>query len=96
MHDLAKPVEVMKWCRERLKSGGIFVFLEMNCEGSLDKDAKIDGASVFYTVSLFHCLPQSLYTPNSAVSHKLSKILFHCYYFVRDLEQWFQEGNLMI
>lgn len=66
MHDLSNPLLVMQHLRKILKKGSSFVVFEMNCTGSLEVDSLMPSASMFYSISLFHCLPQSLTSPNSA------------------------------
>ncbi|XP_071477085.1 S-adenosylmethionine-dependent methyltransferase Rv2258c-like [Diadema antillarum] len=65
IHDLAQADKVLKEIHRILKPGGVFSMIEPDCETKQSRNVGLDRLSLLYTVSLFHCLPISLYFDGS-------------------------------
>lgn len=59
-------MKALKFVFEVMNENGQFCMLEMNSSERLEENMELPMATMFYTISLFNCLPLSLNSPNSA------------------------------
>ena len=66
LHDLPFPVKAVEKLHSAMKSGGHLSVLEFTMHDDPQLNAKILTNSIFYCISLFHCLGESLAFEGSA------------------------------
>lgn len=67
LHDMARPVEVLRACREMVRAGGAVLLMEPRVTERFTAPAK-DVERFIYSVSLLHCLPSGLAEQPSAAT----------------------------
>ena len=59
VHDAVDPLQLLQSIRRALRTGGIYVCLDINCSDKLEENANPLGA-MFHGVSVFYCMTTSL------------------------------------
>ena len=66
IHDQAKPAEVLAGVYRMLKKGGLFSMVDVNAHSHPADNITVPKATMKYGISLFHCMPVSLYFKGGA------------------------------
>jgi SAM-dependent methyltransferase len=59
VHDAVDPLQLLQSIYRALRSGGVYVCLDINCSDMLEENANPLGA-MFHGVSVFYCMTTSL------------------------------------
>ena len=59
VHDAVDPLQLLQSIHRALRSGGVYVCLDINCSDKLEENTNPLGA-MFHGVSVFYCMTTSL------------------------------------
>ena len=99
VHDLARPDLQLKEIRRILKPSGFYSCFEPNLRSKLSDNIKIPHATMYYTASMFYCLPSSYHFPDSLGlgacwgTEAAVELLEKCGFTVQSVEKRVPDGD---
>ncbi|KAL5016420.1 hypothetical protein ScPMuIL_006009 [Solemya velum] len=63
IHDTSNPLRILRSIHRVLKNDGIFSMVETDCHSDHFKNRDDPILGIYYTISIYHCLPSSLNSP---------------------------------